>query len=165
MKEEMIIDNMTQEEKQLLLQDLCARLPYGVKCNVWYGPKSPALNEKDKYTDDILETINPKKGNCTFHHAIGYDFGFFPVEHVKPYLRQMSSMTEKEKNEIEEITECNFHVINDGSIVSNNSYAGAVFTSHYDAFKIVDWLNKNHFDYRGLIPMGLALEALEGMYN
>lgn len=137
---------MTQEEKQLLIQDLCTRLPYEVKCNVWYGPKSPALNEKDKYTDDILETVNPKKGNCTFHNAIGYDFGFFPVEHVKPYLRPMSSMTSDEKFEYDEFE---------------------YFHSSGLSFNIdqINWLNKKMFDYRGLIGKGLALEALEGMYN
>lgn len=140
----MIIDNMTQEEKQLLIKDLCARVPYGVKCNVWYGPKSPALNEKDKYTDDILETINPQKGNCTFHHAIGYDFGLFPVEHVKPYLRSMSSMTEEEVQEY---------------VIAWDS------RQPYLPTEAMDWLNAHNFDYRGLIEKGLALEAPEGMYN
>ena len=138
---------MTQEDKQLLLKVLCARLPYGVKCNVWYGPKSPALNEKDKYTDDILETINPKKGNCTFHNAIGYDFGFFPVEHVKPYLRPMSSMAEEEYEELKSIS----------------SYYG--FTPYKcigdwcPNYEMIDWLNAHHFDYRGLIEKGLAIEV------
>ena len=117
----------------------------GVKCNVWYGPKSPALYEKDEYTDDILETINPKKkGNCTFHNAIGYDFGFFPVEHVKPYLRPMSSMTVEERFEY-------------------NGFDGYIFSDE-DVIIKIDWLNKHHFDYRGLIKKGLAIEAPENMY-
>lgn len=142
---------MTKEDKELLLRDLCARSPYNVKCNVWYGPKSPALNEKDKYTDDILETIDPKKGSCTFHNAIGYDFGVFPVEHVKPYLRPMSSMTEEERKEYNEYL---FHGASIG-LMSNTE----------TAYELIDWLNKNMFDYRGLIPMGLALEAPEEMYK
>lgn len=129
---------MIQEYKQLVLKDLCARLPYGVKCKVWYGPKSPALNEKDKYTDDILETINPKKGNCAFHNAIGYDFGFFPVEHVKPYLRPMSSMTAKEREEL--------------------SY-------YQNPIQRTDFYYSHHIDCRFMIEEGLALEAPEGMYN
>lgn len=134
---------MKPEDKELLLKDLSARLTYGVKCNVWYGPKSPALNEKDKYTDDILETINPQKGNCTFHNAIGYDFGFFPIEHIRPYLRPMSSMTEEEAKDIG-LTEC----------LNSFFYIG-----------VIDWLNAHHFDYRGLIEKGLALEAPEDMYK
>lgn len=31
--------------------------------------------------------------------------------------------------------------------------------------QVIDWLLAHHFDYRGLIPMGLALEATEGMYK
>lgn len=129
---------MTTEDKALLCKDLCARLSYGVKCNVWYGPKSPALNEKDKYTDDILETINPQKGNCTFHNAIGYDFGFFPVEHVKPYLRSMSSMTEEEREEL-------------------SCYENPVDRT--------DFYYSHHIDCRFMIEKGLALEAKEEMYK
>jgi len=151
---------MKQEDKKLLLRDLCARSPYNVKCNVWYGPKSPALNEKDKYTDDILETIDPKKGSCTFHNAIGYDFGVFPVEHVKPYLRPMSSMTEEERNEwasgSAKLTLDIFKKkISDEMDIPDAS----------DSAFSIDWLNAHHFDYRGLIEKGLALEAPEGMYN
>jgi hypothetical protein len=148
---------MTQEDKELLLRDLCARSPYNVKCNVWYGPKSPALNKKDKYTDDILETIDPKKGSCTFHNAIGYDFGVFPVEHVKPYLRPMSSMTEEE---IREFTSLIF-------ISDSTSYGylkECVLFAIYSA-KALDWLNAHHFDYRELIEKDLALEAPERMYK
>lgn len=61
-------------------------------------------------------------------------------EYVKPYLRPMSSMTEEEEDEYE--------------IIIRSS-----LTTH------IDWLNKNMFDYRGLIPKDLALEAKEGMYN
>ncbi len=151
---------MTQEEKELLLKDLSERLPYEVKCNVWYGPKSPALYEKDKYTDDILETINPKKGNCTFQNAIGYDFGVFPVEHVKPYLRPMSSMTEEERDEVKEICadyldewENAETVVDRWKLDAKTSYLRSVF------------YNSHHLDWNDLIEKGIALEAPEGMYN
>lgn len=155
-----------KEEKELLFQDLGARLVYGVKCNVWYGPKSPALNEKDKYTDDILETINPQKGNCTFHNAIGYNFGFFPIEHVKPYLRRMSSMTEEEKNELKEYLDAEEVDCNGFGYTEGGTLEDYVSNIPYSLCKyVIDWLNKNMLDYRGLISMGLALEAPKEMYG
>ena len=72
------------------------------------------------------------------------------IEYIKPYLRPMSSMTEEEKKEYRSLqTWHNFHGM---SWYSNN-------------YKSIDWLNKKMFDYRDLIPMGLALEAPKGMYN
>ena len=68
------------------------------------------------------------------------------AEPYKPYLRPMSSMTEEEKEE--------YHKLCD-------SYYGIYF----DSIDSIDWLNSHHFDYRGLIPKGLALVAPEGMYK
>ena len=62
---------------------------------------------------------------------------------VKPYLRPMSSMTEEEKD----------------------TFQGFIFPACNDPVSMIDWLNAHHFDYRGLIEKGLALEAQEGMYN
>ena len=66
------------------------------------------------------------------------------LEDVKPYLRPMSSMTEIEKQEY---------------VVVWDSRAP------YMPTEAMDWLNEHHFDYRGLIEKGLALEAPEGMYK
>lgn len=87
-----------------------------------------------------------KDGNVAFE---SYPMMYFleGVEEVKPYLRPMSSMTDEERNEWMEITHAQ-----EWLIIGNLD-------------KATDWLNKNMFDYRGLIPMGLALEAKEGMYN
>lgn len=128
---------MTQEEKQLLLKDLCARLPYGVIINSPSNIFYPA-NREDVKLDSVFEI----DGN--FHAT--EDSGW-PIEECKPYLRPMESMTEEEKVEYN-IIKC--------SICPDEAddYAG-----------FVDWLNKKMFDYRGLIPMGLALPATEGMYN
>lgn len=71
------------------------------------------------------------------------DSDSFRIESIKPYLRPMSSMTEEEYDELCEL--------------ANSKFIG-------DS-KEIDWLNKKMFDYRGLIPMGLALEAPEEMYN
>ena len=117
---------MTQEEKQLLLKDICGRLPYGVKVHSDGIPHEQTL------------------------------IGFIPdIEHynIKPYLRPMTSMTEKEMFDFHE--------------------NGGVLT-HYFKYDIdlncltvsaIDWLNEHHFDYRGLIEKGLALEASEDMYK
>ncbi len=110
---------MTQEEKQLLLKDLCARLPYGVK---FQGEDS------NVYT---LDTAN---------------YFVLQVEDVvfKPYLRPMSSMTDEERQDFA------YYVAHGSNSV---------------ALDFVDWCNANHFDHRGLIEKGLALEAPEAMYK
>lgn len=123
---------MTQEEKQILLQDLSARLQYGVKISK-------------------ANVIYPMTG---INIALGYMelavSEIVLIEDARPYLRPMSSMSEKEKEELR-----------DKNILIAISTSGKIETT-IDGF---DWLNKNMFDYRGLIPMDLALEAPEGMYN
>lgn len=127
---------MTQEEKQLLLADLCARLPYGVKFN--YGG-----NDGCDYKAEIvsLEAINDS----------------FPLEDCKPYLRLMSSMTEEEKKEFQQVIEIELKALAGPGGHTIESAAGSAFE--------VDFYNRHHFDYRGLIEKGLALEAKEGMYD
>lgn len=131
---------MTQEEKELLLRDLCGRLPYGVIVSYQVGKNTPvnrvltgkALDElvRGSYVDEWLK--------CSF----------------KPYLRPMSSMTEEERGKYRKL----------GGVMSYNpereTWAMCAFTP-----EAYDWLNKKMFDYRGLIEKGLALEAPEGMYN
>ena len=126
---------MTQEEKQLLLKDLCGRLPYGVKCRASYSKFPTTLvdvNADAKVGDDFfIVTVKLEKTELNSPSLI---------EDIRPYLRPMSSMTEEEEDEL------------------NSARMG-----NYG--EDVDWLNAHHFDYRGLIPMGLALESLPGMYN
>ena len=114
---------MTQEDKQLLLQDLCARLPYGVKVQVY----------DNRYVPTTLTAIDIEKQECIFNFNA-------PIENCLPYLRPMSNMS------VEELLE-----------------RGRL--SEHDYYGLMDWLNKHHFDYRGLILQGLALEAPEDMYN
>ncbi len=141
---------MTQKEKILLLQDLCARLPYDVKC--CYDILSGEIKI------DTLICIN----KVIIGQGIYWDFYFencdedIPLETVKPYLRPLSSMTEEEKKEYGKVCEL------DTEILANHTMNGEPFPALYNS---QDWLNKNMFDYRGLIPMGLALEAPEGMYS
>ncbi len=127
---------MTQEEKQLLLKDLCARLPYGIIINYY--------NVSEKFSVDA--------------EVIGYSNGFIEIqnhslnpEYIKPYLRPMSSMTEEEDEEWRlykrSIVECRDDVLEEKIAELHN------------------WFNSKHFDWRGFIPKGLALEAPENMYK
>jgi len=77
---------MTREEKQLLLKDLCTRLPYGVKCNA-------VLKQIDGSLKSIFGTFKGYNGWAT----VNYDL--VDIETVRPYLRPFSSMTEEEENE------------------------------------------------------------------
>lgn len=140
---------MTQEDKKLLLKDLCARLPYGVICH--YN----CVAEYDTMVIHKANCINKLEGIIPFNGQIGYMVGGDKVNalsgDIKPYLRPMSSMTEEER-----IESLEFAWTDDYSRLA--SY-------NENIPKYIDWLNKNMFDYRGLIPMGLALEAPKGMYN
>ena len=133
---------MTQEEKQLLLKDLCGRVPYGVKYN--FGGYDGCV-----YTMDRISLIAVDDA--------------FPIEDAKPYLRPMSSMTEDEMKELRQEHAKDMKMFADcltKSAEGDNSERGKVISHH-----AADWCNKNHFDYRGLIPMGLALEAPDGLYE
>ena len=132
---------MTQENKVLLLRDLCARLPYGVKI---------ALKNSEAYHHDNIAKI----GDTTIDKLKGFDGKYFRINHdnpldwswyvseisiedIKPYLFPLSSMTEEQK------TSHNF--------LKHSAYASPT--------KLIDFYNKNHIDYRGLIPMNLAIDA------
>ena len=129
---------MTQEEKQLLLKDLCARLPYEVIVLV----SSPHT------TDPIRKKLNAN-----------LIFGFQKsVLTIKPYLRPMSSMTKEEKQEMSDGSSIAFEPAMNGI----SGYCPE--TMAWSAYNI-DYCISHHLDYRGLIPMGLALEATEGMYK
>ena len=114
---------MNEKEKDLLIKDLCARLPYGLKYN--YGGYDDC--------DCTMNRVDCNAVNCVF-----------PIENVKPYLFPLSNMTEEKKI---------FLRCQNWCIAINTS--GTVETT-IEGF---DWLNKNHFDYRGLIEKGLAIDA------
>jgi hypothetical protein len=123
---------MTQEERDILLKDICARLPYGIKVN------------------------NEIQGDFNIY-GICENFVFgrnevchidFDIEKIKPYLFPLSSMSDEQKKEIEDILiKLNLMAISDE--------IGSEVIASYE----IDFYNKNHFDYRGLIPMGFAIDA------
>ena len=143
---------MTQEEKQLLLKDLCARIPY-----------------------DTLVQLNPgaynKPETCLLCGIDGeevylnVDSDPFRINNIKPYLRPMSSMTEEEKKKLKEETCPNgTGLFNEHYLICPVNHYGEYISFEFMS-DIINWLNAHHFDYRGLIEKGLALEAPEGMYK
>lgn len=125
---------MTQKDKKLLLKDLCARLPYGVKF----------LRESWNFEwDEELSVIEVLKDI----DKDGYinNTKVYTVDDIKPYLFPMSSMTEKEK---EEYCQLQQRVIYNSKGVVNE-----------DVTKYINWCYKKHLDINNLIPMGLAIDA------
>lgn len=119
---------MTQEQEELLLKDLCARLPYGVILNCYEIVNEPL-------------TLVSHKG------LVNNDYD---IDEVKPYLFPMSSMTEEQHKEYRKVCDL------DMTILENRPMKGEPFPAMYNS---QDWLDAHHFDYRGLIPMGLAIDA------
>ena len=140
---------MTQEDKQLLLTDLCARLSYDVKCHFKYG------SAEDDITLSCIDNnvARFEYGWCgRFHVSIDTDY-------IKPYLRPMSSMTEEEREELRQE-----HIKDEqlfADCIKNHPEMRGLIIPHFAA----DWCNKKMFDYRCLITKGLALEAPKGMYK
>ena len=136
---------MKIEEKQLLLRDLCARLPYGVIIHTNY--KDIKLDKKHcsisvLYYENYSEEA---KKNCGYNVD---DFciiisGCYYGDDIKPYLRSMEDMTEEERQE--------YNKVMFQSERYENDYAADV-----------DWLNAHHFDYRRLIEKGLAIRVIDG---
>lgn len=147
---------MTEQNKQLLFKDLCMRLPYGVILNVDNG----------KYRE------NKKIWPGLFNSDSLWD--------AKPYLRPMSSMTEEEKLHVEltygffyhDGVLDNVHIFEtmgiydrDGNYDPPCKYREQRHVTIEQVLDFIHWLNAHHFDYRGLIPMGLAIEATKEMYK
>ena len=141
---------MRKKDKELLLRDLCARLPYGVKV------KTP--NDDDVYT---LLSLNPNKGIAVIGMPFNDVFAIskVKVEDIKPYLRPMDSMTKEEEE-----------------VWLWKKSDGEWGFDEKDFDENVDWLNAHHFDHRkiydkkektwkSMIEMKLALPSPNGMYN
>ena len=116
-------------DKELLLKDLCARLPYGVKVNGVF-----LTYDKDK--DKILYKECVKELN--YSHLSRYWT-------LKPYLFPLSSMTEEQKEEYVSLQQ---------KVIYNSQ--GLV---NLDVMEYVDWCYKHHIDINELIPMSLAIDA------
>lgn len=150
---------MTQEEKDLLLKDLYARLPYGVKATLseYHIDEFPY---NGTYCDKVINLGTCEDTINLLNHIEKYG--------VKPFLRPMSSMTQKEIDEYDAELDKDMDVVMDGALDKDRhitSDGKHNFSKNFVAYFGNDWLNAHHFDYRGLIEKGLALEAPEGMYK
>ena len=149
---------MTQEEKELLLKDLCARLPYKTFAQWHHKALNKFRDVKIMKISTYGKNIDGYQINVLCQPEPGVDYEASIVE-IKPYLRPMSSMTEEEKEYIK-----NRWCYSDWDIDGASSLWREKIGVE-DAEGIINYFNEHHFDYRGLIPIGLALEAPEGMYK
>ena len=138
---------MKQEEKELLLKDLCARLPYGLKVKSEKYPFPVTI----LYSGNIDEVKFKENGGienlCT----------------IKPYLFPLSSMTEEQLYELKEITDFKYNHNTLELLEWSETHTTLEFwleeVPQYKVIEVFDWLDKNHFDYRCLIEKGLAIDA------
>ena len=127
---------MTQEDKELLMKDLCARLPYGVKVRIYNPYRGGEYEYEDVTVDNFNEIINT-----------------FDISCIEPYLFPMSSMTEEQNDSWRDAWFPDLMSSTDINYPESEKYLAL---SHY---KSMDWLYKHHFDVNGLIEKGLAIDA------
>ena len=137
-------DLQQSEAKQLLLQDLCARLPFGVKTRYSVNGYLMTINSID-VSSETVDIIGE-----------GHRFTGVPVDEIKPFLRRMSSMTDEEKIEFDRL----MNLVEERCI---NAYGKGGYSLAF--IELDKWLNAHYFDYCGFIDSGVANEAQEGMYN
>ena len=127
---------MTEKEKDLLLKDLCARLNTNLFCSI-YRTHDQGIG----YRDEILYGYCNIDGWNEFYFGEDCGISIDDVSKIKPYLFPLLSMTDEQKQEYQHITE------------------RWMYDTSYSISDSIDWLNKKHFDYRGLIEKSLALDA------
>ena len=136
---------MTQEDKELLLKDLSARLPYGVKIELtwWVMGEGTCINTTLE-PDHIEQLLNDEDGDTE----------------IKPYLRPMSNMTEEEFTNLKEYSGLKYDQLDLASFQNGTYKCLDFYLSEVPSavvIKVFDWLNRYHFDYRNLIQIGLAI--------
>lgn len=141
---------MTQEEKQLLIKDICARLPYNIKLG--FENSNVILIPKDYcyFTQQLFSTLVFPEHNGTVEYG-------YPIYEYRPYLRPMRSMTDEERLYFHRNSSKVDILVDEEKIITKPFYG---YTIH-----LFDWLNAHHFDYHNLIEKSLAIVAPEGMYK
>ena len=142
--------DLTPGEKDLLLSDLCARLPYGVNVEYTYKVTVIATNEEEILTKPLfLYSINTLDDMTVSGIDDNGDQEICFFSEIKPYLFPLSSMTEEQNEKaLSLLKNCDYYIID-----------GTIKWLDICPIEFFDWCNKHHFDYRGLIPMGLANDA------
>ena len=129
---------MTQEDKELLLKDICSRLPYGIKAS-YYG------------AEEACETWDEIEG-VTLDGFVDIGQYSLPIERIKLYLFPLSSMTDEEEKE--------YNILRDDVQTYHYEFGDIVDDVELcDNWESIDYLNAHHFDFRGLIEKSLALDA------
>ena len=116
---------ISKEDEELLIKDLCTRIPY--HCKVHYRGSEPV---------DLTDYVRSVR-----------------LKDCRPYLRPLSSMTEEERSYI--IDKC---------CIQNSYMPGGESVSLMPVIAaewLIDFYNSHHFDFRGLIPKGLAIAVTE----
>lgn len=139
---------MTSEEINILLKDLCARSPYGVKFHYY----SEFADGEDPEFDNTITVVDTADWQILDEDHKD----FIPIRKILPYLRPMSSMTDEEKSYVQQCID----------IVEAENYGDSYSPAAWDAMSdFTNYCYERHLDLHGLIPKGLALNAPEGMYE
>jgi len=133
---------MEKQDKELLIKELCARLPYKVRVKVWFTQQG--VNDEEEGELDVEKN---------FHNVLN-DFVWGKIYDIKPYLRPISAITNEEQAEINAMA------------YANKDYTGKeIYTFMGDVFTHISWFLEHHFDVNNLIEKGLAFEAPKDMYD
>lgn len=131
---------MTQEQKNLLLKDLCARLPYGVKVRCDFG------------LDGEITEISRTKNNLYYCKYLDCKEGYCYIESLKPYLFPLSSITEEQEKELSKLG------VSYGEYALHDDTRGLGIMVD-EAYVFFEFCYKHHIDFLGLIEIGLAIDA------
>jgi hypothetical protein len=140
---------MKQEDNDLKLKYLCMALPYGVICN-----DNRHGSGRVTYIDITPDDIEQKNDKVVVYYFDFDECG--ELKNCKPYLRPMSSMTEEERFELEQIIGSDVEVRDDYFYLLSPSVKRL---SYAEILAVFAWLLKHHFDFMGLIPKDLAIEV------
>ena len=141
---------MEKYDKEILLCDLCSRLPYGTKVLC---------------TEISTKKVYKLEGVCVYYrdvpivHLRDQDQGLInmPIMYIRPYLFPLSSITEEQKNQLKEIWDADMNKALDYAISGKEGLSDLFQLSA--AKKVINWFIKKHFDFQGLIPKELAIDA------
>lgn len=140
---------MEKIDRELLIKEISARLPYGVKAKV-YG-----WDEEKGEVEIPLRIYSINTDGYVYFETNDYNVDYLNVDDCLLYLRPMSSMTDEEKREYESFIGGQKPFDSDFSAYPKEYR----FVYEWDVANYVKWLNAHHFDYRGLIPKNLALDC------